>query len=224
MNILILGATGMLGHGVLQECLAANDVQQVITLGRTSVVSQHAKLVDVVHPNLFDLTAIESRLSAVDACFFCLGVSAYGMSESDYRHLTYELTLSVANKLSQLNPNMTFIYVSGEGTDSSEQGNSMWARVKGQTENALMRLPFKAVYLFRPGIIQPVHGVHSKTRLYRLFYKLTQPVLPALRRLFPNAVLTTQVIGQAMLNAARQSLGKQVFNSKAINALSMAIQ
>ena len=224
MNILILGATGMLGHGVLQECLAANDVQQVITLGRTSVASQHAKLVDVVHPNLFDLTAIESRLSAVDACFFCLGVSAYGMSESDYRHLTYALTLSVANKLSQLNPQMTFVYVSGEGTDSSEQGKSMWARVKGQTENALMRLPFKAVYLFRPGIIQPVHGVHSKTRLYRLFYKLTQPVLPALRRLFPNAVLTTQVIGQAMLNAARQSLGKQVFNSKAINALSMAIQ
>ena len=224
MNILILGATGMLGHGVLQECLAANDVQQVVTLGRTSVASQHAKLVDVVHPNLFDLTAIESRLSAVDACFFCLGVSAYGMSESDYRHLTYALTLSVANKLSQLNPQMTFVYVSGEGTDSSEQGKSMWARVKGQTENALMRLPFKAVYLFRPGIIQPVHGVHSKTRLYRLFYKLTQPVLPALRRLFPNAVLTTQVIGQAMLNAARQGLGKQVFSSKAINALSMAIQ
>jgi uncharacterized protein YbjT (DUF2867 family) len=224
MNILILGATGMLGHGVLQECLAANDVQQVITLGRTSVASQHAKLVDVVHPNLFDLTAIESRLSAVDACFFCLGVSAYGMSESDYRHLTYALTLSVANKLSQLNPQMTFVYVSGEGTDSSEQGKSMWARVKGQTENALMQLPFKAVYLFRPGIIQPVHGVHSKTRLYRLFYKLTQPVLPVLRRLFPNAILTTQVIGQAMLNAARQGLGKQVFNSKAINALSMAIQ
>lgn len=224
MNILILGATGMLGHGVLQECLAANDVQQVITLGRTSVASQHAKLVDVVHPNLFDLTAIESRLSAVDACFFCLGVSAYGMSESDYRHLTYALTLSVANKLSQLNPQMTFVYVSGEGTDSSEQGKSMWARVKGQTENALMQLPFKAVYLFRPGIIQPVHGVHSKTRLYRLFYKLTQPVLPVLWRLFPNAILTTQVIGQAMLNAARQGLGKQVFNSKAINALSMAIQ
>lgn len=224
MNVLILGATGMLGHGVLQECLVADDVQQVITLGRTSVAVQHAKLVDLVQPNLFDLAAIESRLSTVDACFFCLGVSVYGMSERDYHHLTYELTLSVANHLSQLNPNMTFVYVSGEGTDSTEQGKSMWARVKGQTENALMRLPFKAVYLFRPGIIQPVHGVHSKTRLYRLFYKLTQPVLPVLRRLFPNTILTTQVIGQAMLNATRQGLGKQVFNSKAINALSMGTQ
>lgn len=223
MNILILGATGMLGHGVLQECLAANDVQQVITLGRTSVAAQHAKLVDLVHPNLFDLTAIGSRLSAVDACFFCLGVSAYGMNESDYHHLTYELTLSVANKLSQLNPNMTFVYVSGEGTDSTEQGKRMWARVKGKTENALMRLPFKAVYLFRPGIIQPVHGVHSKTRVYRVMYKLLQPVLPTFRRLFPNVILTTQVIGQAMLNAARQGLGKQVLNSKAINTLSMGI-
>jgi uncharacterized protein YbjT (DUF2867 family) len=224
MNVLILGATGMLGHGVLQECLAADDVQQVVTLGRSSVAEQHTKLVDLVPPNLFDLAAIESRLSSIDACFFCLGVSAYGMSEGDYHHLTYELTLSVANHLSQLNPNMTFVYVSGEGTDSSEQGKSMWARVKGKTENALMRLPFKAVYLFRPGIIQPVHGVHSKTRLYRLFYKLTQPVLPVLRRLFPSTILTTQVIGQAMLNAARQGLGKQIFNSKAINALIMTIQ
>ena len=223
MKILILGATGMLGHGVLQECLAAEDVQQVVTLGRTSVSMQHAKLLDLVHQNLFDLAAIESQLSAFDACFFCLGVSAYGMTEAEYSHLTYDLTISVANTLSHLNPQMTFIYVSGEGTDSSEKGKSMWARVKGRTENALLQLPFNAVYLFRPGIIQPVHGMHSKTRLYRLFYKVTQPVLPVLRRLFPDLILTTKVIGQAMLNAARKGSGKQVVNSKGINHLSAVI-
>lgn len=219
MKILILGATGMLGHGVLQECLVADDVQQVVTLGRTSVSIQHAKLLDLVHQNLFDLAAFESQLMAIDACFFCLGVSAYGMTEADYSHLTYDLTVSVANTLSRLNPQMTFIYVSGEGTDSSEKGNSMWARVKGRTENALLQLPFNAVYLFRPGIIQPVHGMHSKTRIYRLFYKVTQPVLPILRRLFPDFILTTKVIGQAMLNAARKGSGKQIVNSKDINQL-----
>lgn len=173
--------------------------------------------------SLFDLAAIEAQLSTFDACFFCLGVSAYGMTEADYSHLTYDLTVSIANTLSRLNPQMTFIYVSGEGTDSSEKGKSMWARVKGQTENALLQLSFNAVYLFRPGIIQPVHGMHSKTRIYRLFYKVTQPVLPLLRRLFPDSVLTTKVIGQAMLNAARKGSGKQVVNSKNINQLSTDI-
>ncbi len=223
MKILILGATGMLGHGVLQECLAADDVQQVVTLGRSSVSLRHAKLLDLVQPNLFDLAAIESQLTAFDVCFFCLGVSAYGMSEADYSHLTYDLTVSVAKTLSRLNPQMTFIYVSGEGSDSSEQGKSMWARVKGRTENALLQLPFKAVYLFRPGIIQPVHGMHSKTRIYRLFYKVMQPLLPILRHLFPDSVLTTKVVGQAMLNAARKGSGKQVINSKGINQLSADI-
>ena len=223
MKILILGATGMLGHGVLQECLAADDVQQVVTLGRTPVAIQNAKHLDLVHQNLFDLAAIEAQLSGFEACFFCLGVSAYGMTEAGYSHLTYDLTISIADILSRLNPQMTFIYVSGEGTDSSEKGKSMWARVKGRTENALLQLPFNAVYLFRPGIIQPVHGMHSKTRLYRVFYKVTQPVLPILRRLFPDFILTTKVIGQAMLNAARKGSGKQVVNSKDINQLSSDI-
>src|SRR6266511_2511608 len=163
MRILLFGATGMVGQGVLRECLRAAGVELVQTVGRTATGQRRSKLREVVHGNLLDYRAIESELRNFDACFFCLGVSSVGLKEAEYTRLTYDLTLAAAETLARLNPQMTFVYVSGAGTDSSERGRSTWARVKGRTENALLRVPFKAVYLFRPGFIQPLHGIRSKT-------------------------------------------------------------
>ena len=203
MRVLIFGATGMVGGGVLRECLHADDVELVQTVGRTPTMQPHPKLREIIHANLWDYTRIEPELTGFDACFFCLGVSSPGMTEADYTHLTYDLTLAAATTLVHVNPAMTFVYVSGAGTDSSETGRQMWPRVKGRTENALRRLPFKAVYLFRPGIIQPLHGIRSKTASYRVFYTLTAPLLPLLRALLPNLILTTEQVGKAMLAVAR---------------------
>src|ERR1700686_396699 len=147
----------MVGQGVLRECLLDPEVETVLTIGRSATAQQHEKQREIVHTDLSDLSAIEGTLSGYDACFFCLGVSAVGMKEEAYRRLTYDLTISVARILSRLNPGMTFIYVSGAGTDSTERGRTMWARVKGKTENALLQMPFKAAYMFRPGYIQPLH-------------------------------------------------------------------
>jgi uncharacterized protein YbjT (DUF2867 family) len=219
MNILLYGATGMLGQGVLRECLLAADVVQVQTVGRTPTGEQHAKLTELTLPNLTDYSSVEARLSGFDACFFCLGVSSSGMSEADYSHLTYDLTLAAAETLARLNPQMTFIYVSGAGTDSSEQGRSMWARVKGRTENALLRLPLKT-YLFRPGIIEPLHGARSKTTSYRYFYTVMTPLFPLLRAIAPKYILSTVSIAQAMLNIARHGSTKSVLESADIYALS----
>jgi uncharacterized protein YbjT (DUF2867 family) len=219
MNVLLFGATGMVGQGVLRECLQARDVALVQTVGRQATGQQNAKLREVVHDNLFNVDAMVSELKGFDACFFCLGVSSAGMTEAAYSHLTYDLTVAVAKKLATLNPGMTFTYVSGAGTDSTEQGRSMWARVKGRTENALQRLPFKAVYLFRPGIIQPLHGIRSKTASYQVLYSLTKPLLTPLRALFPNQVLTTEMVGQAMLAAARHGYAKAVLETADIRAL-----
>lgn len=219
MNILIFGATGMVGQGVLRACLEAQDVSLVRTVGRTALGTQHAKLDDVAHADLFNYDSIEDKLAGFDACFFCLGVSSNGMSEQQYTHLTYDLTLAAARVLARLNPGMVFTYVSGAGTDSTEQGKSMWARVKGRTENALLRLPFAGVYLFRPGVIQPLDGIRSKTRSYQVFYSLTKPILPLLRKLMPNTILSTNDMGQAMLNAARKRSGRQVLEVRDIKAL-----
>ncbi|HXI56585.1 MAG TPA: epimerase, partial [Polyangia bacterium] len=177
MRIILFGATGMVGQGALRECLLDPDVSEVLSIGRTpvrrtAVGPTDAKLREQVLADPGDLSSIEGQLVGYDACFFCLGVSSVGMTEAAYRRITYDLTLAAARTLSRLNPGMTFIYVSGAGTDSSERGRSMWARVKGQTENALLALPFKAAYMFRPGIIQPLHGIVSKTPLYRTFYFL----------------------------------------------------
>ncbi|MHA6912860.1 NAD-dependent epimerase/dehydratase family protein [Ralstonia pseudosolanacearum] len=216
MRVLIVGATGMIGQGTLRECLAATDVAQVVTLGRTAVAQTHPKLQQLVLPDLMNLGGHESDLQGFDACFFCLGVSAAGMSEDAYRHITYDITLNVAALLARLNPGMTFVYVSGSGTDSSEQGNSMWARVKGKTENDLKKQPFRSVYLFRLGTIQPLHGIRSKTPTYRRLYLLANPFLSLVRWALPNAIATTEDVGQAMLNAARQSKGRVVVEAKDI--------
>lgn len=224
MQILLFGATGMVGQAALRECLRDPEVQLVQTIGRTATGVQNPKLKELVRADLFDYAPIESQLSGFDACFFCLGVASSGMSEADYYRLTYQLTLAAAETLARLDPQMTFIYVSGSGTDSSERGRMMWARVKGKTENALLRLPFKAAYMFRPGFIQPLHGIQSRTPLYRFFYTLTGPVLPLLRRMFPNQILTTEQLGQAMLVAAKRGAPKPLLEARDIRALAVESQ
>jgi uncharacterized protein YbjT (DUF2867 family) len=218
MNVLIFGATGMVGQGVLRECLVDPAVQRVQAIGRTPTGVQNAKLREIVHQDAWHYADIENDLSGFDACFFCLGVTSSGMKEEAYARVTYDITMAAAETLCQLNPQMTFIFVSGAGTDSSEQGRAMWARVKGRTENALLQLPFAAAYMFRPGVIEPVHGARSKTASYRVLYTLTKPLLPVLRWAFPDYVLTTQQIGLAMLVVARHGFSKRVLESKDIRS------
>ena len=213
MKVLIFGATGMVGQGVLRECLAATDVERVLTVGRTATGVEDKKLGELTIADLFHLENVEGQLAGFDACFFCLGVSSAGMKEDAYARLTYNLTLSVAERLARLNPEMTFVYVSGAGTDSLEQGRSMWARVKGRTENALLRLPFRAAYMFRPGLIVPLEGIRSKTRSYRVLYGLIKPFAPLLLRAFPRQVLTTAEVGQAMLAVTRNGASKAVLET-----------
>lgn len=208
----------MVGQGVLRECLLDADVQMVQTIGRTTTGVQNPRLREVARQDLFHYDDVAASLSGFDACFFCLGVSSSGMKEEDYERLTYGITVAAAEVLSRLNPQMTFIYVSGAGADSSEHGRIMWARIKGKTENALMRMQFTAAYMFRPGFIEPLYGARSKTTAYRVFYMLTKPLLPLLRLAFPNYVLTTQQIGRAMLTVAKHGYPKQVLESKDIRA------
>jgi uncharacterized protein YbjT (DUF2867 family) len=212
MKVLIFGATGMVGQGVLRECLRDSGVEVVTTVGRSKSASQHPRLREIVHLDLMDYSLIEHELRGLDACFFCLGVSSARMKEAEYEHLTYGFTVAAAETLSRLNPGMAFIYVSGAGTDSSEKGRGMWARVKGKTENALLRLPLNA-YMFRPGLIQPMDGIRSRTASYRILYMLTRPLLPILRRSLPNQVLSTREIGKAMLAVARKGYRKRILET-----------
>jgi uncharacterized protein YbjT (DUF2867 family) len=218
VNVLIFGATGMVGQGVLRECLADAEVRLVQTVGRTSGGAQTPKLREIVHQDLFHYQDIEANLSGFDACFFCLGVSSSGMKEEDYERITYGITLAAAQTLCRLNPQMTFIYISGAGTDSSERGRSMWARVKGKTENALLKLPFARAYMFRPGFIQPLDGIRSKTPSFRLMYALLKPLMPLLKMVMPNQLLDTSELGRAMLAVARQGYPQPVLEVKDIRA------
>jgi uncharacterized protein YbjT (DUF2867 family) len=210
MKVILFGATGMVGQGVLRECLLDPDVDLVETIGRSATGATNPKVKEVVHADLFHYADIEERLRGFDACFFCLGVSAAGIPEAEYERLTYQLTIAAARALCVLNPQMTFVYVSGTGTDSTEKGSIAWARVKGKTENELLRMPFKAAYMFRPGVIQPMNGEVSKTKLYRVLYSVTKPLLPLLQRLAPNYFLTTEQIGRAMINVVRKGAPKRV--------------
>jgi len=219
MNVLILGATGMVGQGVLRECLLDGGVTRVVALGRTPTGQTHPKLREIVHGDLLDLSTVEDQLTGLDACFYSLGASAAGLPEAEYARINYEMTLAVAATLVRLNPTMTFVYVSGAGTDSSERGRVMWARVKGRTENALLRLPFKAAYMLRPGLIVPMHGVRSKTRLYRAFYTVMTPLLPLLKALFPRAIITTEQLGRGVLRLARSGYSKHVLETADLAAL-----
>ena len=219
MKVVLFGATGMVGQGVLRECLIDAEVESVLAVVRNASLPPSGKLREIVHQDVYDLAAIEDRLTGYDACFFCLGVSSVGMQEETYRRVTYELTVSVAKTLARLNPTMTFIYVSGAGTDSTERGRSMWARVKGRTENALLQMPFKAVFLFRPAYIQPLHGIRTKTRWYGAAYAVMRPFYPLWKILFPNYVTTTECIGRAMLNVTMRGFTQPVLENRDINRM-----
>ncbi|CAI0717811.1 Uncharacterised protein [Serratia entomophila] len=218
MKVILFGASGMVGQGVLRECLRDPQVSEVLSIGRSTLTQSHPKLRQLTPPDLGALSALEPQLGGYDACFFCLGISSVGMSEADYRAVTFDLTLAAARPLARLNPTMTFIYVSGVGTDSSERGRSMWARVKGATENALLALPFHAV-MFRPGAILPLHGIRSKTRAYDLLYRLFKPLWLGALRLFPNQVTTTERVGLAMLAVARRATDLRIVEPAQINRL-----
>ena len=218
MKVILFGATGMIGQGVLRECLLDSRVERVFSVARTPSPARHAKLQERLHEDFLDFSGLEEACAGYDACFFCLGVSSAGMREVDYARITYGFTLAAAEMLARVNPGMTFVYVSGAGTDSSERGRIMWARIKGRTENALLRLPFKAVYLFRPGFIQPLHGIRSRTRLYRAVYALAAPLMPLLKRLVPHQLTTTEQVGRAMLAVATQGCASRVLEVRDINA------
>lgn len=218
MKVLIFGATGMVGQGALLECLRDTSVEQVATIGRTATGTRDPKLREIIHRDMENYAGMEPMLTGYDACFFCLGITSAGMSEPDYERITYRFTVAAAETLSHINPGMTFIYVSGSGTDSTEKGRSMWARVKGRTENALLRLPLNA-YMFRPGFIQPLDGIQSKTPSYRLFYKVAGLLMPLLGRALPRQILTTREIGQAMLAVARNGYAARILETKDIRRI-----
>jgi len=219
MKVILFGATGMVGQGVLRECLLDAGVERVLAVGRSPTGQAHAKLREVMHDNFFDFSALESQLTGYDACFFCLGVSSIGMDEERYRHLTYDITMAAARTLAKLNPGMVFIYVSGRRTDSTERGGMMWARVKGKTENDLLKLPFKAAYMFRPAGIQPLHGIKSRTAWVQAAYSVTAPLLTLLNKLAPAYMTTTEQVGRAMIKVAREGYPKPVLESEDINGV-----
>src|SRR5215471_13178491 len=221
MKVVIFGATGMVGKGVLLECLDDARIERVLLVSRQPVGVSHPKIREIVHGDFTAFDSIQEAFADLDACFYCLGVTAVGLSEPEYHHLTYDLTLAAATALASASAGrLTFCYVSGEGTDSTERGRTMWARVKGKTENALLRLPFKAAFMFRPGYIQPLRGIRSKTRWYQALYDVLGPFYPLLRRLFPKYVTTTVNIGRAMIRVAATGYSKQVLSSADINQLS----
>lgn len=219
MHVLLFGATGMIGHGALEACLRDPAVERLTVIGRRATGRVHPKLTEHVRADVADLSGLEAELRTADACLFSLGVSAGGLGEQRYTELTCDLTLSVARTLIGLNPGMTFVYVSGQGTDSSERGRMMWARVKGRTENALLALGFRSAVMLRPGAIQPVDGARSSTRLYRVLYVALAPVMPVLRRLFPGQIVTTAEMGRAMLAAARLGTARAVLEPPEIARL-----
>jgi len=216
IKAIITGVTGMVGEGVLHECLLHPDVEQALAISRKPTGISHPKLKEILHDNFHDLSPIADQLKNYNACFFCLGVSSVGMKEPDYHRLTYELTIHVGETLSALNPDMTFCYISGAGTDSSESGKSMWARVKGKTENRLLQLPFKKAFMFRPGYIQPTKGMKRTLKLYALFSWM----YPVWRNLFPKYVSTLKELGLAMINAAIKGYDKPILEVKDIVILS----
>jgi uncharacterized protein YbjT (DUF2867 family) len=217
MKVILFGATGMVGQGCLRECLLDAGVESVLAVGRSPTGQRHVKLREILRDDFLDYSAIESELSGYDACFFCLGVSSVGMSEERYRHLTYDITLAAAGTLAKLNREMVFVYVTGRGTDSTERGPLMWARVKGRTENDLLKLPFKAAYMFRPAAIQPLHGIRSKTAWYQAAYVVAAPVLTLLNRIAPQYVTTTEQVGRAMIKVARDGYPRRVLESEDID-------
>ncbi len=218
MKILLFGATGMVGQGVLRECLLDGHVTEIVSVARSSLGKHDPKLSEILLPDLGAIAKVEGRLSGFDACFFCLGITSVGMSEANYSRVTYDLTMAIATVLAPRNPDMTFIYVTGTGTNRDSR--QMWARVKARTEDALAAMPFKAAYFFRPGFIQPLHGVISKTRWYMAVYAALRPLSPLLTRWFPAMATTTERLGKAMINVAAEGNSAPVLENRAINLAS----
>jgi uncharacterized protein YbjT (DUF2867 family) len=213
MKVILFGATGMIGQGALRACLADPSVERVLSISRSPTGVSDAKLREVIHRDFHDYSAIAPELAGYDACLFCLGVSAAGMDEAEYSKITYDVTLAAAKAVLAQSPGVTFLYVSGAGTDSSEKGRAMWARVKGRTENALLAMPFKAAYMLRPGYIQPVDGIVSRTPLYRVAYATLGTLFPLWKAIAPRHVLTTTELGRAMVAVARDGAPKRVLES-----------
>ena len=222
MKVVLFGATGMVGAGTLLECLDDARVESVLAVVRRPGGVTHPKLTEVVHADFFAYEGLRARFAQCDACFFCLGVSAAGLTEAEYGRLTYDLTLAAARTLAAANPRMTFCYVSGQGTDSTERGRVMWARVKGRTENALLALPFRRAYMLRPGMIQPLRGVRSRTPLYRAFYAVLGFLLPLARRLAPDQVTTSVNVGRALIRLAADGYERPIITPADINRLAAA--
>lgn len=219
MKVILFGATGMIGSGVLLECLDDARVTFVVSVTRRATPGGHPKLTEIVHSDFTDFSGLSATFRDADACFFCLGISSVGLSEAGYHAVTYEVAMAAARVMAQVRPGMTFCFVSGAGADSSEHGRVMWARVKGKTENAVLALPFRRAFIFRPGFIQPMKGVRSRTRMYQLFYSVMSPVTPLLRRMLPGLISTTVNIGQAMIALAANGHEKRILDSRDINRI-----
>ncbi len=216
IKVIITGATGMVGEGVLHECLLHPDVEEVLVINRKPCETKHPKLKEIIHKDFYDISLITDQLKGYNACFFCLGVSSVGMKEEEFYKLTYTLTLNFATALSKVNVDLTFCYISGAATDSTEKGKTMWARVKGKTENDLMKLPFKAVYNFRPGALSPTRGLKNTLT----YYKYLGWLLPLVRLLAPNAISSLKQLGQAMISVAIKGYNKKHIEVKDIHLLS----
>jgi uncharacterized protein YbjT (DUF2867 family) len=206
IKVIITGATGMVGEGVMLHCLESPEVEKVLIVNRKHYEKLHPKLAELIVPDFTDLSAVADQLTGYDACFFCAGVTSVGKKEDEYTYLTYDVTLSFAETIAKLNPNLVFTYVSGAHTDSTEKGSTMWARVKGRTENALFRLPYKKAYAFRPGIMKPVEGQISLKGTYRWFLWL----YPVVNFLAPKSTLTLHQVGQAMINCVTKGYNKPI--------------
>ena len=219
MRVVLFGATGMIGCGVLLECLADADVTHVLSIGRRTTDVQHAKLKQIVHDDFTDYSGIGEQLAGFDACFFCLGVSSVGMSERRYRHVTYDFTLAAAQALLARSQDLVFCYCSAAGADIGEQGRSMWARVRGKTENDLLKLPFAGAYMFRPAYVHAVKGVTTQVPWHRVAYFFARPLYPILRTLLPRHVTTGENFGRAMIRVAQHGHTSSILESGDINAV-----
>lgn len=219
-KVIITGAGGMVGQGVLLECLDSPKISKVLVINRSTLNINHPKLMEVLIPDFFKLDSVRQNLNGYDACFFCLGTSSFGKSEASYKRITYDLTLNFARLFLSQNSNSVFCYVSGAGTDSTEHGRTMWARIKGKTENELLKMSFKAAFMFRPGYIQPLRGVKTKTKLYATIYALFGLIYLVLKH-FPSLATNSINIGKTMINTLVKNPEIRILNNKDINELAM---
>lgn len=219
MKVIITGATGMVGKGALLECLDHAEITEVLSISRKPTGIEHSKLKELIHKDFSEFASVTDKLKGYDACYACMGVSSAGMKEEQYRRLTYDYTLSLAKELQGLDPKIIFTYVSGVGTDSSEKGRSMWARVKGKTENDLLNLGFRHAYMFRPGAIIPLRGIQPSSKMYRVLINNLKWLIKLMKRISPHAVVDTTQIGLAMINVTKKGYDKKVLTPRDIQIL-----